>query len=234
MPRSRVSRPRSTWQARCRTGGCCSRTTRTRRGAELAVAPGRALGDGLPARRGGAPASACAGVLLRACEESRASRCSPGWRATRRVCGPIAASCGSRPGRQLRDRRGDELGRGRASSRRSSWSGATGSLDSRTYPDALRRIWAALRCAGAGDVLVSAAREYEFADWGGADHVGGGSHGSLRRGDSLAALAFVNCGPDLRRPAGRVAGNGRSPTSRRCRAGPLRGRASSVDVVGAG
>ena len=52
-------------------------------------------------------------------------------------------------------------------------------------------------CAGAGDVLVSAARGYEFVDWGGADHVGGGSHGSLRRGDSLGPLAFVNCGPDL-------------------------------------
>jgi hypothetical protein len=46
-------------------------------------------------------------------------------------------------------------------------------------------------------VLISAARGYEFVDWGGADHVGGGSHGSLRRGDSLGPLAFVNCGPDL-------------------------------------
>jgi hypothetical protein len=34
-------------------------------------------------------------------------------------------------------------------------------------------------------------------DWGGSDHIGGGSHGSLRRGDSLAALAFLNCGPDV-------------------------------------
>jgi Type I phosphodiesterase / nucleotide pyrophosphatase len=72
-----------------------------------------------------------------------------------------------------------------------------GLLSSRAYPDALGRLWAALGCAGAGDVLVSAARGYEFVDWGGADHVGGGSHGSLRRGDSLAPLAFVNCGPDL-------------------------------------
>jgi len=46
-------------------------------------------------------------------------------------------------------------------------------------------------------VLVSAQREYEFVDWGGSDHIGGGSHGSLRRGDSLAALAFLNCGPDV-------------------------------------
>ena len=70
-------------------------------------------------------------------------------------------------------------------------------LTSRTYPDALRRLWSALGCAGAGDVLVSATSGYEFTDWGGADHVGGGSHGSLRRGDSLAPLVFLNCGPDL-------------------------------------
>ncbi len=77
-----------------------------------------------------------------------------------------------------------------------------GALTSRAYPQALRRIWSALACEGAGDVLVSAARGYEFTDWGGGDHVGGGSHGSLRRGDSLAALAFVNCGPDLGAAAG--------------------------------
>jgi hypothetical protein len=74
---------------------------------------------------------------------------------------------------------------------------ADGTLSSRTYPNVLQRIWSALSCAGAGDVLISAARGYEFTDWGGADHVGGGSHGSLRRGDSLGTLAFVNCGPDL-------------------------------------
>jgi hypothetical protein len=60
------------------------------------------------------------------------------------------------------------------------------------YPDALRRIWAALTCATSGDVLLSAAPGYEFPDWGGADHVGGGSHGSLHHSDSLGALAF--CG----------------------------------------
>jgi hypothetical protein len=74
---------------------------------------------------------------------------------------------------------------------------ADGVLDSRVYPNALGRLWAALDCTSAGNVLVSAALGYEFVDWGGADHVGGGSHGSLRRGDSLAPLAFVNCGPDL-------------------------------------
>ena len=57
-------------------------------------------------------------------------------------------------------------------------------------------MWAALHCEGTGDILVSARREFEFTDWGGSDHIGGGSHGSLRRGDSLASLAFLNCGPD--------------------------------------
>jgi hypothetical protein len=74
---------------------------------------------------------------------------------------------------------------------------ADGIISSRTYPDVLGRLWSALGCPGSGDILVSAAQGYEFVDWGGADHVGGGSHGSLRRGDSLGPLAFVNCGPDL-------------------------------------
>ena len=63
---------------------------------------------------------------------------------------------------------------------------------SRTYPDALRRLWTALSCRNSGDVLLSAAPGYEFADWGGADHVGGGSHGSLHRHDSLGAI--LACG----------------------------------------
>jgi Type I phosphodiesterase / nucleotide pyrophosphatase len=67
------------------------------------------------------------------------------------------------------------------------------------YPDALARIWSALRCPTAGDVLLSAAPAYEFVDWGGADHVGGGSHGSLHRSDSLAALLWCGTGPDSRR-----------------------------------
>jgi hypothetical protein len=37
---------------------------------------------------------------------------------------------------------------------------------------------------------------YEFVDWGGTDHVGGGSHGSLHRGDSLGVLLFAGTGPD--------------------------------------
>jgi len=63
------------------------------------------------------------------------------------------------------------------------------------YPDALARVWSALSCPTSGEVLLSAAPGYEFLDWGGAAHVGGGSHGSLHASDSLGAL--VLCGVDL-------------------------------------
>jgi predicted AlkP superfamily pyrophosphatase or phosphodiesterase len=62
------------------------------------------------------------------------------------------------------------------------------------YPDALTRTWSALHCENAGEILLSAAPGYEFVDWGGSDHVGGGSHGSLHRSDSLATLLW--CGLD--------------------------------------
>jgi predicted AlkP superfamily pyrophosphatase or phosphodiesterase len=94
------------------------------------------------------------------------------------------------PGEELRDVRGGE------------WvvRGDLGVLDGRvedgvfrseTYPDALARVWAALECPTSGDILLSAAPGAEFADWGGADHVGGGSHGSLHRSDSRGALIMT-------------------------------------------
>ena len=66
-----------------------------------------------------------------------------------------------------------------------------GRVGSGSYPDGLGRLWAALRCPTAGDVLLSAGGGYEFVDWGGVAHVGGGSHGSLHRGDSLGALVMA-------------------------------------------
>ncbi len=69
-----------------------------------------------------------------------------------------------------------------------------GVFRSEQYPDALARVWAALACPTSGEVLVSAAPGWEFLDWGGAAHIGGGSHGSLHRSDSLGAL--VMCGVD--------------------------------------
>jgi hypothetical protein len=77
-----------------------------------------------------------------------------------------------------------------------------GRVSSLEYPAALSRIWSALNCPTAGDLLLSAAPGYEFVDWGGADHVGGGSHGSLHRSDSLGALMWCGTGPDTREARG--------------------------------
>jgi hypothetical protein len=73
-----------------------------------------------------------------------------------------------------------------------------GRIASDEYPAFASRIWSALTCSRAGDVLLSASPGYEFVDWGGADHVGGGSHGSLHRSDSLGALLWCGTGPDSR------------------------------------
>jgi hypothetical protein len=69
-----------------------------------------------------------------------------------------------------------------------------GLVHSDDYPLALDRLWSALTCPDAGDVLISAAPGWELVDWGGAAHIGGGSHGSLHRGDSLGAL--ILCGTE--------------------------------------
>ena len=73
-------------------------------------------------------------------------------------------------------------------------------LTTPSHPAALERAWSALNCANSGDVLLSAAPDWEFADLGGQAHVGGGSHGSLRAEDSLGAL--ILCGLEL--PSGRT------------------------------
>jgi hypothetical protein len=71
-----------------------------------------------------------------------------------------------------------------------------GRVRSTTYPDALGRVWSALRCPSSGEVLASAKPGYEFLDWGGAHHVGGGSHGSLHANDSLGTLLWCGMGAD--------------------------------------
>ncbi len=58
-------------------------------------------------------------------------------------------------------------------------------------PDAVVRALAAARCANSGDVVVSAATGWEFADLGGNHHLGGGSHGSLDASDSLVPVLTV-------------------------------------------
>ena len=64
-------------------------------------------------------------------------------------------------------------------------------IRSATYPDAMSRVWSALRCHSAGEVLASGRPGYEFVDWGGAHHIGGGSHGSLHANDSHGDAAVV-------------------------------------------
>lgn len=106
------------------------------------------------------------------------------------------------PGGDLRDARGVRWHvDGELSVLEASVHGGDNALQTPTYPDALARLWSALICPTSGEVLLSAAPGYEFLDWGGAAHVGGGSHGSLHASDSLAPL--VLCGVDL---------DGRAPT----------------------
>lgn len=59
------------------------------------------------------------------------------------------------------------------------------------HPDAVARVWAAAHCPNAGDVIVSAADGWEFADMGGSHHLGGGSHGSLCEADSIVPVITV-------------------------------------------
>src|SRR2546421_12297774 len=59
------------------------------------------------------------------------------------------------------------------------------------YPDGAARAWAAVHNPNAGDVIVSAAPGVEFADLAGRHHVGGGSHGSLRAGDSEVPMLTI-------------------------------------------
>jgi hypothetical protein len=66
-------------------------------------------------------------------------------------------------------------------------------------PDGRARATAALRNPNAGEVLVSAAAGWEFADLAGRHHLGGGSHGSLDAGDSIVPMLTVGLGPP---PAG--------------------------------
>ena len=63
------------------------------------------------------------------------------------------------------------------------------------YPEGLTRAWAALQNPNAGEVLVSAAPGFEFADLAGRHHSGGGSHGSLRRGDSEVPMLTIGLEP---------------------------------------
>jgi Type I phosphodiesterase / nucleotide pyrophosphatase len=111
------------------------------------------------------------------------------------VCSPTHGELRFAPGGDLRDARGVSWHvDGELSVLDAAVRGGDNALATPSYPDALARLWSALTCPTSGEVLLSAVPGYEFIDWGGAAHVGGGSHGSLHVSDSLAPL--VLCGVD--------------------------------------
>ena len=69
--------------------------------------------------------------------------------------------------------------------------GADGRPEELDHPDAAERVRSAIGNPNAGDLLISAAEGWEFADLGGRHHTGGGSHGSLAAGDSTVPLLTI-------------------------------------------
>jgi Type I phosphodiesterase / nucleotide pyrophosphatase len=96
-----------------------------------------------------------------------------------------------REGEELRFRPDDTTSVAAMKTVPSAWvtSGDASLLDD--CPDALERSWTALHNPNAGEVLVSAASGFEFADLAGRYHAGGGSHGSLLAGDSEVPMLTV-------------------------------------------
>ena len=69
--------------------------------------------------------------------------------------------------------------------------GADADVAQLDYPDGPARAAAALANPNAGELIVSAAAGWEFADLAGRHHAGGGSHGSLLTGDSEVPMLVV-------------------------------------------
>ena len=69
--------------------------------------------------------------------------------------------------------------------------GADGDVSQLDHPDGPARAAAALTNPNAGELIVSAAPGWEFADLAGRHHSGGGSHGSLTVGDSEVPMLVV-------------------------------------------
>jgi type I phosphodiesterase/nucleotide pyrophosphatase len=62
------------------------------------------------------------------------------------------------------------------------------------FPQGRERALSALRNPNAGEVILSAAPGWEFADLAGRGHVGGGSHGSLAAADSEVPMLTIGLG----------------------------------------
>jgi len=111
-----------------------------------------------------------------------------------------------RDGRRLRFAPGGE----RSDRRGTTWTvegdlstlgfGPDGQLRALDYPNALERLWSALRCVNAGDVMASATPGWEFVDAAGESHLGGGSHGSLHACDSLVPFTLAGLGDEVPGP----------------------------------
>ncbi|MGE5704261.1 MAG: alkaline phosphatase family protein [Clostridia bacterium] len=69
------------------------------------------------------------------------------------------------------------------------------------YPDALSRLYGALFARTDPVVAVTAAPGYEFLSEYAPTHLGGGSHGSLHKRDSLIPLLVVGAKQPIKRPA---------------------------------
>ena len=104
------------------------------------------------------------------------------YRTTTRRRSP-ASSTATRPSTWCSARDGDTLVARR--------DGADGDLSQLDHPDGPRRAAAALANPNAGELIVSAAAGWEFADLAGRHHSGGGSHGSLLAGDSEVPMLAV-------------------------------------------
>ena len=147
--------------------------------------PGGPLGDGLRARRG------------------------PPRRARRRRRRDAARPRGGGPGGDARERRGGRAqpprrpalragrrARGPPRPRLAGRGRPRGARPRRRRPTPTRSTASGRRSSARTPATCSPRREpgYEFVDWGGADHVGGGSHGALHRDDSEGVLLL--CGVD--------------------------------------
>jgi len=69
--------------------------------------------------------------------------------------------------------------------------GTSGDAAILDHPQGLELAWAALANPNAGELIVSAAAGWEFADLAGRHHAGGGSHGSLLAGDAEVPMLTV-------------------------------------------
>jgi predicted AlkP superfamily pyrophosphatase or phosphodiesterase len=107
--------------------------------------------------------------------------------------GPLAAAVDANPAVDVvLWREGDEaVARRQGEEVRFTPAGPAGDASILDDPAGFERAWAALANPNAGELIVSAAAGWEFADLAGRHHAGGGSHGSLLAGDSEVPMLTI-------------------------------------------